>query len=113
MTTGLRQLKKDADFLHGLGVMDYSLLIGVHHTEYDMEEQRSLSVSRGSNTSINDDRRLQVNKVVGKFIVFCSSFLQWYIEMYEFMYVSILKHLIFLRRSRILLHGDHRFLAEV
>lgn len=28
------QLKKDADFLLSVGVMDYSLLVGVHNTEY-------------------------------------------------------------------------------
>ena len=53
-----------------MGVMDYSLLIGVHTTEYDMEDQRQSH----SSTDLLDDRRLQVNKVVGK-STYTSSFI--------------------------------------
>ena len=34
----LRNLNMDAAFLHSLGVMDYSLLIGVHRTVYDVKD---------------------------------------------------------------------------
>ena len=83
-----KQIAKDSNFLYSLGVMDYSLLIGVHTTEYDVdvnvnaEEERSLSIeSLGSNSSASrklkkvpsnvnnqsmvSDKRLQVSKVVG------------------------------------------------
>lgn len=33
------QLKSDAEFLSTLNIMDYSLLIGVHNTEYEVEEE--------------------------------------------------------------------------
>jgi 1-phosphatidylinositol-4-phosphate 5-kinase len=32
----LNQIQKDCQFLSSLGVMDYSLLMGVHHAEFDM-----------------------------------------------------------------------------
>ena len=35
----LAQLRKDADFLCGIGIMDYSLLVGVHNTEYAVEDE--------------------------------------------------------------------------
>ena len=62
-----RQLEVDAKFLRSLGVMDYSLLIGVHTTEYDMVEQHNPSfLNRNSKVSAKlDDRRLQVSKIVG------------------------------------------------
>lgn len=34
----LSQLKKDAEFLCSIGIMDYSLLVGVHTTEYAVED---------------------------------------------------------------------------
>lgn len=33
----LKQLRKDAEFLASLGIMDYSLLLGVHNTEYEVQ----------------------------------------------------------------------------
>jgi 1-phosphatidylinositol-4-phosphate 5-kinase len=35
----ITQLHKDTEFLCGLGVMDYSLLVGVHNTEYHVDEE--------------------------------------------------------------------------
>lgn len=35
----ITQLHKDTEFLCGLGVMDYSLLVGVHNTEYQVDEE--------------------------------------------------------------------------
>lgn len=32
----LRQIQQDAEFLFSIGVCDYSLLVGVHNTEYDV-----------------------------------------------------------------------------
>ncbi len=34
----LRQIKSDADYLCSVGIMDYSLLLGVHNTEYEVYE---------------------------------------------------------------------------
>jgi len=42
----LAQIKKDAHFLCSLGVMDYSLLVGVHNTEYAVDDEDG--DSRGS-----------------------------------------------------------------
>lgn len=39
----LTQLKKDAQFLYSIGVMDYSLLVGVHNTEYAVDGESSPS----------------------------------------------------------------------
>lgn len=35
----ITQLHKDSEFLCSLGVMDYSLLVGVHNTEYHVDEE--------------------------------------------------------------------------
>lgn len=35
----LNQLTKDADFLLSIGVMDYSLLVGVHNTDYEVSNE--------------------------------------------------------------------------
>ena len=35
----LAQLRKDADFLCEIGIMDYSLLVGVHNTEYAVDDE--------------------------------------------------------------------------
>jgi len=37
--TLLAQLKQDATYLHSVGVMDYSLLIGVHYTKYSVSTE--------------------------------------------------------------------------
>ena len=34
----LKQIRSDAEFLYSLGIMDYSLLVGVHNTEYEVKE---------------------------------------------------------------------------
>lgn len=34
VTLMIQQLRKDAKFLSSIGIMDYSLLVGVHNTEY-------------------------------------------------------------------------------
>jgi 1-phosphatidylinositol-4-phosphate 5-kinase len=34
----LRQIRLDAEFMYSLGIMDYSLLVGVHNTEYEVKE---------------------------------------------------------------------------
>lgn len=36
----ITQLHKDSEFLCSLGVMDYSLLVGVHNTEYHVDEEK-------------------------------------------------------------------------
>ncbi len=36
----LRQIRLDADFLYSLGIMDYSLLVGVHNTEYEVKDDK-------------------------------------------------------------------------
>ena len=46
--TILEQLKKDAEFLCQQGFMDYSLLIGVHNTEYQVEVPRGSYPTRDS-----------------------------------------------------------------
>lgn len=51
----LAQLRKDADFLYSIDVMDYSLLVGVHNTEYDVTETRSRSPSRASSNEEDED----------------------------------------------------------
>lgn len=38
--TVVRQLRKDSEFLASMGIMDYSLLLGVHNTEYDVQPIR-------------------------------------------------------------------------
>jgi len=51
----LQQLEKDSDLLCSLGVMDYSLLVGVHNTEYVVDDATSFDglhkTSTGSSTS--------------------------------------------------------------
>jgi hypothetical protein len=39
--TLLRQIRLDAEFLYSLGIMDYSLLVGVHNTEYEVRDDVS------------------------------------------------------------------------
>jgi 1-phosphatidylinositol-4-phosphate 5-kinase len=34
----LRQIRLDAEFLYSCGIMDYSLLVGVHNTEYEVKD---------------------------------------------------------------------------
>eukprot|EP01035_Chromulina_nebulosa_P017917 gene17917-23537_t len=48
----LNQLKKDAEFLYSIGVMDFSLLVGVHNTEYEVvpEDETTVRII----TSIDD-----------------------------------------------------------
>jgi len=48
-----QQLQMDADFLHRIGVMDYSLLVGVHNTEYEVSpSQASAAAAGGSSQSV-------------------------------------------------------------
>jgi len=48
-----QQLQMDADFLHRIGVMDYSLLVGVHNTEYGVSpSQASAAAAGGSSQSV-------------------------------------------------------------
>lgn len=48
------QLENDANFLYGIGVMDYSLLVGVHNTYYDVGGDRVVH-SGGSPTRHTTD----------------------------------------------------------
>lgn len=52
------QLKKDVDFLSSLYIMDYSLLIGVHNTEYEVADSSS-SPTNGSNSPMGRMKSLQ------------------------------------------------------
>jgi len=60
------QLKSDADFLLSVGVMDYSLLVGVHNTEYDVElqhkqqEDKALDVPNADEAKPKPGRRSSV-----------------------------------------------------
>eukprot|EP00599_Poterioochromonas_sp_BG-1_P003773 CAMPEP_0173153928 /NCGR_PEP_ID=MMETSP1105-20130129/13163_1 /TAXON_ID=2985 /ORGANISM="Ochromonas sp., Strain BG-1" /LENGTH=797 /DNA_ID=CAMNT_0014069979 /DNA_START=811 /DNA_END=3207 /DNA_ORIENTATION=+ len=36
----LRQIRLDAELLYSLGIMDYSLLVGVHNTEYEVKDDK-------------------------------------------------------------------------
>lgn len=47
----MTQLENDANFLYSVGVMDYSLLVGVHNTHYDVRGGDSLSNSSNSSAS--------------------------------------------------------------
>jgi len=60
------QLKSDAGFLLSVGVMDYSLLVGVHNTEYDVElqhkqqEDKALDVPKADEAKPRPNRRSSV-----------------------------------------------------
>mmetsp|Transcript_1142 Transcript_1142/g.998 ORF Transcript_1142/g.998 Transcript_1142/m.998 type:complete len:1070 (-) Transcript_1142:43-3252(-) len=63
----LNQLKKDAEFLYSIGVMDFSLLVGVHNTEYEVvpEDESTVRII----TSIDDyksksDRKPSLNNPI-------------------------------------------------
>jgi hypothetical protein len=47
----INQLRSDSEFLLSLQMMDYSLLVGVHNKEYEVEGYRSRSKSRFTTTS--------------------------------------------------------------
>lgn len=59
------QVKSDAEFLYSLGIMDYSLLVGVHNTEYLVkEDDHGSSIGGGvrlirSSTAIQSAESLQ------------------------------------------------------
>ena len=38
------QIKADAEFLYSIGIMDYSLLVGVHNTEYIVKDESEASL---------------------------------------------------------------------
>jgi 1-phosphatidylinositol-4-phosphate 5-kinase len=42
----IKQIRKDVDFLYNMQLMDYSLLVGVHNTEYDLDAMRKRTRSR-------------------------------------------------------------------
>lgn len=41
----LRQLRRDAEFLASLGIMDFSLLLGVHNTEYEVQAHHHSNIN--------------------------------------------------------------------
>lgn len=45
------QLEKDAFFLSGIGVMDYSLLVGVQNANYSIDELREVQTKSNSASS--------------------------------------------------------------
>lgn len=47
----INQLRSDSEFLLSLQMMDYSLLVGVHNKEYEVEGYRKRSKSRFTTTS--------------------------------------------------------------
>eukprot|EP01038_Epipyxis_sp_PR26KG_P014040 gene14040-18831_t len=47
----LNQLTSDAEFLYSIGVMDFSLLVGVHNTEYDVQASQELGTSNDTKSS--------------------------------------------------------------
>ena len=47
----MTQLENDANFLYSVGVMDYSLLVGVHNTHYDVRGGAESSSSAASSWS--------------------------------------------------------------
>jgi len=47
--TLLAQLKADATYLHSIGVMDYSLLIGVHYTKYAVSTENAVESDEEEN----------------------------------------------------------------
>jgi hypothetical protein len=49
------QLENDAHFLHDIGVMDYSLLVGVHNTKYEVRGDVIAPVSPGSGSPPKPD----------------------------------------------------------
>jgi hypothetical protein len=50
----LRQIRLDAEFLYSLGIMDYSLLVGVHNTEYEIAGAGTIIVNTGGLNGSND-----------------------------------------------------------
>ncbi|RYH23422.1 hypothetical protein EON65_17835 [archaeon] len=44
----LKQLQADAEFLASLGIMDYSLLLGVHNTEYEVKARNDSANTLGN-----------------------------------------------------------------
>eukprot|EP01035_Chromulina_nebulosa_P021947 gene21947-28415_t len=68
----LKQIQMDADFLLSLGIMDYSLLVGVNNSEYEVLDRSSPGVSPMKSTSepsvpesLMSSRKLEVFRVVG------------------------------------------------
>lgn len=45
------QVKSDAEFLYSLGIMDYSLLVGVHNTEYLVQDESGNSANGGNSSA--------------------------------------------------------------
>lgn len=39
------QIKSDAEFLYSIGIMDYSLLVGVHNTEYVVNDNEAVAIT--------------------------------------------------------------------
>ena len=61
----MTQLENDANFLYSVGVMDYSLLVGVHNTHYDVRGGSDSSVASyaydnqsSTNSSLSDASQL-------------------------------------------------------
>ena len=61
----LQQIRKDADFLDSMRIMDYSLLVGVHNAEYDVDALRRrtksklTTASQSSVSSLTGSGRIQ------------------------------------------------------
>ena len=60
----LAQLRKDAEFLCRSGIMDYSLLVGVHNTEYEVEDE---GLSRHDESLISTESESEDIRETAKF----------------------------------------------
>jgi hypothetical protein len=52
----IEQLRCDAEFLSSLGIMDYSLLLGVHNTEYEVHTCCNDTTVSGTNRQSKESR---------------------------------------------------------
>lgn len=53
----LEQLKRDATYLHSVGVMDYSLLVGVHYSKYAVSTENAVINDEDENVIADSDNR--------------------------------------------------------
>lgn len=58
----LKQIRSDAEFLYSLGIMDYSLLVGVHNREYEVRDEADVT-PRLTRASTRPDISSSVSKL--------------------------------------------------